>query len=61
MNVPRIGIVYFVSQQPTKSDIQLKIAVPIVNDNVDDHFGHCDHYTVFEIDENPSYPSNSGV
>lgn len=45
-------IVDFVNGQPAKSDVRLKIAVPTVNNNVDDHFGHCDHYTVFEIDEN---------
>lgn len=28
----------------------MKIAVPTKDNNVDDHFGHCDHYTVFEVD-----------
>ncbi|MBO4738720.1 MAG: P-loop NTPase [Bacteroidales bacterium] len=30
----------------------VKIAVPTVNNRVDDHFGHCDHYTIFEVDDN---------
>lgn len=30
----------------------LKIAVPTVDNCVDEHFGHCDHYTIYEIDEN---------
>lgn len=30
----------------------MKIAVPTLNGCVDDHFGHCDHYTVFTIDDN---------
>lgn len=29
----------------------MKIAIPTREDVVDDHFGHCDHYTVFTIDE----------
>lgn len=28
-----------------------KVAVPTVGNDVDDHFGHCDHYTIFEINE----------
>ncbi|MBO4581900.1 MAG: P-loop NTPase [Bacteroidales bacterium] len=30
----------------------VKIAVPVKDNQVDNHFGHCDHYTVFEIDDN---------
>jgi predicted Fe-Mo cluster-binding NifX family protein len=30
----------------------MKIAVPTRANNVDDHFGHCEAYTVFNIDEN---------
>ncbi len=30
----------------------MKIAIPTRNEMVDDHFGHCDHYTVFTIDDN---------
>ncbi len=29
-----------------------KIAVPTRNNRVDDHFGHCESYTVYSIDEN---------
>lgn len=29
----------------------MKIAVPTREDMVDNHFGHCDHYTIFTIDE----------
>ena len=29
----------------------MKIAVPTRDNRVDDHFGHCDHYTIFTIDE----------
>ncbi|MDO4497298.1 MAG: NifB/NifX family molybdenum-iron cluster-binding protein [Bacteroidales bacterium] len=28
----------------------IKIAIPTRDNRVDDHFGHCDHYTVFTID-----------
>lgn len=28
-----------------------KIAIPTRDGVVDDHFGHCDHYTVFTLDE----------
>lgn len=30
----------------------MKIAVPTRGNVVDDHFGHCESYTVFNIDEN---------
>lgn len=29
-----------------------KLAIPTRDGRVDDHFGHCDHYTVFTIDDN---------
>ncbi|MDD4055225.1 MAG: NifB/NifX family molybdenum-iron cluster-binding protein [Bacteroides sp.] len=28
------------------------IAIPTRNNHVDDHFGHCDFYTLFTIDDN---------
>ena len=28
----------------------MKIAIPTRNDYVDEHFGHCDTYTIFEIE-----------
>lgn len=28
----------------------MKIAIPTKNNEVDDHFGHCDYYTLFETD-----------
>ncbi len=28
-----------------------RIAVPTRDGHVDDHFGHCDHYTVYGLDE----------
>ena len=30
----------------------MKIAIPTRNNIVDDHFGHCEYYTIFTIDEN---------
>lgn len=30
----------------------MKVAVPTRNQVVDDHFGHCEAYTVFTVDEN---------
>lgn len=30
----------------------LKIAIPTRDDRVDDHFGHCDHYSVFSVEDN---------
>ncbi len=30
----------------------MKIAVPTVGDQVDQHFGHCEKYSVFTIEEN---------
>jgi len=30
----------------------MKIAIPTRGNVVDDHFGHCEAYTVFDIDEN---------
>lgn len=28
----------------------MKVAVPTRDNKVDDHFGHCDHYTIFTIE-----------
>lgn len=30
----------------------MKIAIPTRNNVVDDHFGHCEYYTIFTIDDN---------
>jgi predicted Fe-Mo cluster-binding NifX family protein len=30
----------------------MKIAVPTRNNRVDEHFGHCDHYTIFTVENN---------
>lgn len=29
----------------------MKVAIPTRNNQVDDHFGHCDHYTIFTIED----------
>lgn len=29
----------------------MKVAVPTRDNQVDDHFGHCDHYTIFTIED----------
>lgn len=29
----------------------MKIAIPTQNSNVDDHFGHCEYYTVFTVND----------
>lgn len=29
----------------------MKIAIPTIEGRVDDHFGHCDHYTIFTIEQ----------
>lgn len=42
-------VVAFAEALPERKDNVLKIAVPTVDNHVDDHFGHCDHYTIFEI------------
>lgn len=28
----------------------MKIALPSRNNNIDDHFGHCEYYTIFTVD-----------
>ncbi|MEG0796453.1 MAG: NifB/NifX family molybdenum-iron cluster-binding protein [Odoribacter sp.] len=30
----------------------MKVAVPTRDQNIDDHFGHCEYYTIFTIGEN---------
>jgi predicted Fe-Mo cluster-binding NifX family protein len=35
----------------------MKIAVPTKNNAVDEHFGHCDTYTIFETDANKNIVS----
>jgi predicted Fe-Mo cluster-binding NifX family protein len=39
----------------------MKIAVPTRGDVVDDHFGHCEAYTVFTIDENKKFISSEMI
>ena len=36
----------------------MKIAVPTRNDIVDEHFGHCEYYTIFTINEDKSIASS---
>jgi len=36
----------------------MKIALPTRENAVDDHFGHCEAYTVFSIDENKNIVSS---
>ncbi len=43
----------------------MKIAVPTRDNKVDDHFGHCDHYTIYTVIDNKviekeSLPSPQG-
>lgn len=35
----------------------MKIAVPTKNNVVDNHFGHCDTYTIFDIDDHKNITS----
>jgi predicted Fe-Mo cluster-binding NifX family protein len=30
----------------------MKVAIPTRNGNIDDHFGHCEFYSIYTIDEN---------
>jgi predicted Fe-Mo cluster-binding NifX family protein len=30
----------------------MKIALPSLNNNIDDHFGHCQYFTVLTVDDN---------
>lgn len=44
---------------------EYKIAVPTREEHIDDHFGHCDHYTIYtinnkEITERNTLPSPQG-
>ena len=51
------GIQYKLNEQ-LRMNKMTKIAVPSREGMVDDHFGHCDHYTVFTIDENRQVASS---
>lgn len=37
---------------PKATTAPTKIAVPTRNNKVDDHFGHCEYYTIFSIENN---------
>ena len=39
----------------------MKIAIPTKGSEIDSHFGHCDHFTVFNISENGEIISKSRV
>ncbi|RPJ16200.1 MAG: dinitrogenase iron-molybdenum cofactor biosynthesis protein, partial [Desulfobacteraceae bacterium] len=30
----------------------MKIALPSKNNRIDDHFGHCEYFTVFTVNDN---------
>ena len=36
----------------------IKIAIPTRDNVVDDHFGHCDHYTIFNVDNDKNIISS---
>lgn len=54
-------VVAFAESLPDKEKMPLKIAVPTRDGQVDDHFGHCDHYTVFEIGDDNKVVAESTV
>ncbi len=35
----------------------MKIALPTRDGNIDDHFGHCDHYTIMTVDDDKNIVS----
>ena len=39
----------------------MKIALPTRDNNIDSHFGHCDHYTIFTIDTKTKEITNSEI
>ena len=38
--------------QLKKRNKMMKIAVPSRDNQIDDHFGHCDHYTIYTVEGN---------
>jgi predicted Fe-Mo cluster-binding NifX family protein len=39
----------------------MKIALPSLNNNIDDHFGHCQYFTVLTVDENKNIVTEERV
>ncbi|MBI9075525.1 MAG: NifB/NifX family molybdenum-iron cluster-binding protein [Desulfatibacillum sp.] len=39
----------------------MKLAVPTRDGHIDDHFGHCDHFTVFTLDANKNVTTEQTV
>jgi len=39
----------------------MKIAIPTRNNMVDDHFGHCESYTIYTIDNNKNVTSKENM
>lgn len=39
----------------------MKIAIPTNNNMVEDHFGHCDSYTIFDVDQNNNIMSKEVI
>ena len=35
----------------------IKIAIPTKNNQVDDHFGHCEYFSIIEVDDNKKMTS----
>ena len=40
------------TQSLTKGDKKMRIAIPVAQDRLCPHFGHCDQFAIFDIDDN---------
>ncbi len=40
------------TQHIKKGDKKMRIAIPVAQDRLSPHFGHCDHFAIFDIDDN---------
>jgi len=48
----RSGLIPGIDDQHNIRGILMKIALPTRDSKIDNHFGHCDHYTVYTVDDN---------
>ncbi len=39
----------------------MKIAMPVVGNSLSPHFGHCEHFTFFDIDENNKITGRTNI
>ena len=58
---PQLGAVSVAAASPTRDGQPLKIAVPVTSGLLSSHFGHCEHFVLFDVEPDGKTPCNRQV